>query len=105
MHKLAGESVRILLKSFDHRVLELSATHIRETVESTGAKVAGPVPLPTSKRMFTVIRGPHIDKRSREHFRLYIHKRLMDIYEASPNTVDALTRLVLPAGVDVVVKS
>ena len=101
---MADKNVRILLRSFDHRILDLSANHIRETVERTGARVAGPTPLPTSKRMFPVIKGPHIDKRSREHFQLRTHKRVMDIYDASSNTVDALSRLVLPAGVYVELK-
>ncbi len=96
--------MRIILRSFDHRLLDLSARQIVETAERAGARVAGPVPLPTVKRRFTVIRSPHIDKRSREHFQLRVHKRLLDIHEPSGKTVDALMKINMPAGVDIVVK-
>jgi small subunit ribosomal protein S10 len=93
-----------VLKAFDHRVLDQSATQIVETAERTGANIAGPVPLPTSIRRFCVIRSPHIDKRSREHFELRTHKRLIDVHEPTSKTIDAMTRLNLPAGVDISIK-
>ncbi len=101
---MANEKIRIILRAFDHRVLDLSVKQILETAERTGAQVTGPVPLPTSKRVFTVIRGPHIDKNSREHFELRFHKRLIDILEPSSKIVDALTRLSMPAGVHISIK-
>jgi len=102
---MAGQKIRIVLKAFDHRVLDVSAIQIVETAERTGANISGPVPLPTSIRRFCVIRSPHIDKRSREHFELRTHKRLIDIFEPTPQTVDALMKLDLPAGVDVEIKA
>ncbi len=93
-----------MLKAFDHRVLDQSATQIVETAERTGANIAGPVPLPTSIRRFCVIRSPHVDKRSREHFELRTHKRLIDVHEPTSKTIDAMTRLNLPAGVDISIK-
>ena len=99
-----ANKVRIIIKAFDYRVLDRSAQQILETAERTGTKVSGPVPLPVTRKVFTVIRGPHIDKKSREHFELRIHKRLIDIHSASAKTVDALTRLVLPPGVDIALK-
>jgi small subunit ribosomal protein S10 len=101
---MPGQKIRIILKSFDHRLLDISSQQILETAERTGANVAGPVPLPTAKRMFTVIRSPHIDKDSREHFELRVHKRLIDIVEPSSKTIDSLTRLNVPAGVDIAIK-
>jgi small subunit ribosomal protein S10 len=101
---MPGQKIRIVLKSFDHRVLDVSAQQIMETAERTGAQVAGPVPLPTAKRRFTVVRSPHIDKRSMEYFELRVHKRLIDILEPSPKTIDSLTRLNVPAGVDIAIK-
>ena len=101
---MPGQKIRIVLKSFDHRVLDVSAQQILETAERTGAQVAGPVPLPTAIRRFCVIRSPHIDKNSREHFELRVHKRLIDIVEPSSKTVDSLTRLNVPAGVDIAIK-
>jgi len=92
------------MKAFDHRVLDQSATQIVETAERTGANISGPVPLPTSIRRFCVIRSPHIDKRSREHFELRTHKRLIDVHEPTSKTIDAMTRLNLPAGVDISIK-
>lgn len=92
------------MKAFDHRVLDQSAAQIVETAERTGANIAGPVPLPTSIRRFCVIRSPHIDKRSREHFELRTHKRLIDVHEPTSKTIDAMTRLNLPAGVDISIK-
>jgi len=101
---MPGQKIRIILKAFDHRLLDQSATQIVENAERTGAVVAGPVPLPTSIKRFCVIRSPHIDKDSREHFEIRTHKRLIDILEPTSKTVDALTRLNVPAGVDVSIK-
>jgi small subunit ribosomal protein S10 len=93
-----------VLKAFDHRVLDVSAQQILDAAERTGAQITGPVPLPTAIRRFCVIRGPHIDKDSREHFELRVHKRLIDILEPSSKTIDSLTRLNVPAGVDIAIK-
>ena len=101
---MPGQKIRIVLKAFDHRVLDLSAHQIVEAAERSGASVAGPVPMPTRIRRFCVIRSPHVDKDSREHFELRIHKRLVDILEPSSNTIDSLTRLQMPAGVDISIK-
>ena len=101
---MPGQKVRIVLKAFDHRVLDLSASQIVEAAERTGAAVAGPVPMPTKIKRFCVIRGPHVDKDSREHFEIRTHKRLMDIVDPTDKTVDALMKLELPAGVDVQIK-
>jgi len=101
---MPGQKIRIVLKAFDHRVLDQSASQIVETAERTGANISGPVPLPTSIRRFCVIRSPHIDKRSREHFELRTHKRLIDVHEPTSKTIDAMTRLNLPAGVDISIK-
>ena len=95
------QKIRIRLKAYDHRVLDQSAALIVEAAERTGAAVAGPVPLPTEIKKFCVIRSPHIDKDSREQFEMRIHKRLIDILEPTSRTVDALTRLQLPSGVDI----
>ena len=96
--------VRIKLKSFDHRLLDKSTFEIVDTVKRTGAKVAGPIPLPTNISRTCVLRAPHVYKNSREHFELRIHKRLMDIVEPNSKTIDALTRLQMPAGVDIAIK-
>ena len=101
---MPGQKIRIVLKAFDHRVLDQSATQIVETAERTGADISGPVPLPTSIRRFCVIRSPHIDKRSREHFEFRTHKRLIDVHKPTSKTIDAMTRLNLPAGVDISIK-
>ncbi len=98
------QKVRIILKAFDHKMLDLSTGQIVETAERTGARVAGPVPLPTHIRRFCVIRGPHVDKDSREHFEIRTHKRLIDILEPTSKPIDSLTRLNLPAGVDISIK-
>ena len=98
------QKVRIILKAFDHKMLDQSAGQIVETAERTGARVAGPVPLPTQIRRFCVIRSPHVDKDSREHFEIRTHKRLIDILEPTSKTIDSLTRLNLPAGVDISIK-
>ena len=99
------QKIRIRLKAYDHRVLDQSAHEIVETAERTGARVAGPIPLPTERTIFTVLRSPHVDKKSRDQFEIRTHKRLVDILEPTPQTVDALMRLDLPAGVDVVIKA
>jgi small subunit ribosomal protein S10 len=96
--------IRIRLRAFDHQLLDKSTNDIVETAKRTGARVAGPVPLPTELRRYTVLRGPHVDKKSREQFELKTHKRLIDITDSRSQTVDALTKLDLPAGVDVEIK-
>lgn len=98
------QKIRIKLKAFDHRILDQSADQIVEAAEQTGAKVAGPVPLPTHIKKFCVTRSPHVDKDSREQFEIRTHKRLIDILEPTSKTIDALTRLNLPAGVDIEIK-
>lgn len=100
----ADQTIRIRLKAYDHEVIDQSTKKIVETVTRTQAQVRGPVPLPTEKHRFTVIRSPHKDKDSREHFEMRIHKRLIDILEPTPKTVDSLQRLDLPAGVDIEIK-
>ena len=96
--------VRIKLKSFDHKLLDKSTFDIVDTVKRTGAKVAGPIPLPTNKRIYTVLRSPHVNKKSREQFQLSNYKRLLDIYSSSSKTIDALMTLELPSGVEVEIK-
>ena len=98
------QKIRIVLRAFDHRSLDLAAGQIVETAERTGAMVAGPIPMPTHIRRFCVIRSPHVDKDSREHFEIRTHKRLIDILDPTSKTIDALTRLNLPAGVDISIK-
>ena len=101
---MTQQRIRIILKAFDHRILDLWATQIVEAAERTGAQVAGPVPLPTTIKRFCVIRSPHIYKKSREHFELRTHNRLIDILEPSTKTIDSLTRLNVPAGVHISMK-
>jgi len=101
---MAGQKIRIRLKAYDHEVVDSSARKIVETVKLTGAQVAGPVPLPTEINRFCVIRSPHKYKDSREHFEMRTHKRLIDIINPTPKTVDSLMRLDLPAGVDIEIK-
>ena len=98
------QNIRIRLKADDHRVLDTSAKEILETAKRTGADVRGPIPLPTRIEKFTVLRSPHIDKKTREQFEIRTHKRLMDIIDPTPQTVDALMKLDLAAGVDVEIK-
>ena len=98
------QKVRIVLKSFDHKVLDVSTEQIVATAAQTGARISGPVPMPTKIRRFSVIRGPHVDKDSREHFEIRTHKRLIDILQPTSKTIDSLTRLNLPAGVDISIK-
>ena len=102
---MIGERIRIRLKAYDYRVLDQSTREIVETAQQTGARVAGPIPLPTVRNKFCVLRSPHVDKKSREQFEIRTHKRLIDILEPTPQTVDALMKLDLPAGVDVEIKA
>ena len=99
------ESIRIRLKAYDHRVLDQSTQEIVATAKRSGAQVAGPIPLPTMKNRFTVNRSPHVDKKSREQIEVRTHKRLLDILSPTQDTVDALMKLDLPAGVDVEIKA
>ena len=101
---MAKQRIRIRLKAYDHRLLDQSALQIVETAQRTGADVVGPVPLPTRIEKFTVNRSPHVDKKSREQFEMRTHKRLLDIVDPTPQTVDALMKLDLAAGVDVEIK-
>ncbi|MCH6589559.1 MAG: 30S ribosomal protein S10 [Alphaproteobacteria bacterium] len=101
---MENQNIRIRLKAFDHRVLDQSAREIVSTARRTGAQVRGPIPLPTRIERFTVLRSPHIDKKSREQFEIRTHKRLLDIIDPTPQTVDALMKLDLAAGVDVEIK-
>ena len=99
-----SQNIRIRLKAFDHRILDQSTSEIVNTARRTGAKIRGPIPLPTSLNRFTVLRGPHVDKKSREQFEMRTHKRVLDIIEPTPQTVDALMKLDLASGVDVQIK-
>ena len=101
---MSGQNIRIRLKAFDYRVLDASTAEIVNTAKRTGARVRGPIPLPTGIERFTVNRSPHIDKKSREQFEIRTHKRVLDIVEPTPQTVDALMKLDLAAGVDVEIK-
>ena len=100
-----GERIRIRLKAYDARILDQSAREIVDTARRTGARIAGPIPLPTRRERWTVLRSPHVDKKSREQFEIRTHKRLLDILEPTTQTVDALMKLDLPAGVDVEIKA
>ena len=99
-----NEKIRIRLKAYDYRVLDQSTSEIVETAKRTGARLAGPIPLPTSKNKWTVLRSPHVDKKSREQFEMRIHKRLIELNSTTSKTVDELMKLDLPAGVDVEIK-
>lgn len=101
---MAQNKIRIRLKAYDHNSLDQSAKKIVETARRTGAQVSGPVPLPTKKSIYTVLRSPHVNKDSREQFEMRTHKRLIDILDPTPKTVDSLMRLDLPAGVDIEIK-
>ena len=101
---MQSQNIRIRLKAFDHRVLDASTREIVNTAKRTGAEVRGPIPLPTRIERFTVNRSPHVDKKSREQFEIRTHRRLLDIVEPTPQTVDALMKLDLAAGVDVEIK-
>ena len=102
---MAQQRIRIRLKAYDYRVLDTSTGEIVDTAKRTGAQVAGPIPLPTVKNKYCVLRSPHVDKKSREAFEIRTHKRLIDILEPTQQTVDALMKLDLPAGVDVEIKT
>ena len=102
---MVNEKIRIRLKAYDHRILDQSTSEIVDTATRTGAKVAGPIPLPTVINRWTVNRSPHVDKKSREQFEVRTHKRLLDILQPTPETVEALMKLDLPAGVDVEIKA
>jgi len=104
MAQQAPQKIRIKLMAYDHRLLDLSSAEIVETAKRTGAGVAGPIPLPTKREIFTVLRGPHIDKKSREQFQIKTHKRILDIVSPTAKTIDALKKLDLPAGVYVEIK-
>lgn len=99
-----AQKIRLKLRSFDSKLLDVSMEEIVETVKKTGATIIGPVPLPTKSEIFTVLRSPHVDKKSREQFALKTHKRLLDIIDPTSKTIDALRKLDLPAGVDVEIK-
>ena len=101
---MTNQRIRISLKSFDHRVLDISSTEIVETAKRTGARVSGPIPLPTRIERFTVNRSPHVNKKSMEQFEIRTHKRLLDIIDPTTKTVDELKKLNLPAGVDITIK-
>ncbi len=101
---MESQNIRIRLKAFDHRILDQSIGEIVTTAKRTGARVRGPIPLPTRIQRFTVLRSPHVDKKSREQFEIRTHKRLLDIIDPTPQTVDALMKLDLAAGVDVEIK-
>jgi len=98
------QKIRIKLMAYDHRLLDVSTEEIVETAKRTGAMIAGPVPLPTKREIFTVLRSPHVDKKSREQFQIKTHKRLLEIINPTSKTIDALKKLDLPAGVDVEIK-
>jgi small subunit ribosomal protein S10 len=101
----SAKKIRIKLKAYDHRILDQSSKDIVDVAKRTGAQVSGPVPLPTKRTLFTVLRSPHVDKKSREQFELRVHKRLIEISNATAEMVDALMKLEVPAGVEVEIKS
>ena len=101
---MANQKIRIKLKAYEHNIIDQSALRIVETAKRTGARVSGPIPLPTEREVVTILRSPHKHKDSREQFEMRTHKRLIDILEPTPNTVDSLMRLDLPAGVDIEIK-
>lgn len=101
---MQSQKIRIKLKSYDHNLLDKSAEKIIKTVRSTGALVSGPIPLPTKRTVYTVLRSPHVDKKSRDQFEIRSHKRLIDILNSNNKTIDALMKLDIPAGVDIEIK-
>ena len=101
---MANQSIRISLRAYDHILLDKSTDKIVKTAKSTGAIISGPIPLPTKRSIYTVLRSPHVDKKSREQFQTKIHKRMIDIINSSPKTVESLMKLDLPAGVDIEIK-
>ena len=102
---MSSQKIRIKLKSYDFNLVDKSAEKIVKTVKMTGAVVSGPIPLPTHKKIYTVLRSPHVNKKAREQFQLCTHKRLLDIYTSSSRTIDALSKLDLPSGVEVEIKA
>ena len=102
---MSTQKIRIKLKSYDHNLIDKSSDRIVKTVKQTGAVVSGPIPLPTCKSIYTVNRSPHVDKKSREQFEVRVHKRLIDIHNATNKTIDQLMKLELPAGVDIEIKT
>ena len=101
---MAKESIRIRLKGYDHEIVDQSTRLIVDTAQKTGAKVSGPIPLPTERNLYCVVKGPHVNKDSREQFEMRTHKRLIDIHNPNPRTVDAMMKLDLPAGVEIEIK-
>ena len=101
---MANQSIRISLRAYDHMLLDKSTDKIVKTAKSTGAIISGPIPLPTRRSIYTVLRSPHVDKKSREQFQTKIHKRMVDIINSTPKTVESLMKLDLPAGVDIEIK-
>jgi small subunit ribosomal protein S10 len=104
MAEVVKQRIRIKLKAYDYRIIDKSAKHIIETAERTGAKVVGPIPLPTEKQITTLLRSPHVNKDSREQFEIRTHKRLIDVLDPSSTTIDSLMNIDLPAGVDIEIK-
>ena len=100
-----NQKIRIKLKSYDHNLVDKSAEKIVKTVKSTGAVVSGPIPLPTHKRIYTVLRSPHVNKKSREQFQIKVHKRILDLLNSTTKTVDALMKIDMPAGVDIEIRT
>ncbi len=100
----ARQKIRIKLKAYDHNLIDKSSDKIVKTAKSTGAMISGPIPLPTKRTIYTVLRSPFVDKKSREQFETRVHKRLIDIYHSSSKTIDALMKLEIPAGVDIEIK-
>ena len=101
---MANQSIRFSLRAYDHILLDKSTDKIVKTAKSTGAIISGPIPLPTKRSIYTVLRSPHVDKKSREQFQTKIHKRMVDIINSTPKTVESLMKLDLPAGVDIEIK-
>lgn len=101
---MPAQKIRIRLKAYNHTALDRSAEEIVRTAKRTGALISGPIPLPTKRSLYTVLRSPHVDKKSREQFEMRVHKRLIDIHNSTPQTVDALMKLDLPAGIDIEIK-
>lgn len=101
---MSQQKIRIRLKAYDHKLLDVSAAQIVDTAKRTGARVSGPIPLPTEKSVYTILRSPHVNKDSREQFEMRTHKRLIDILEPTPKTVDSLMHLDLPAGIEIDIK-
>ena len=99
-----NEKIRIKIKGYDHAVVDAAAAKIVDAAKRSGARVSGPIPLPTKRRLYCVLRSPHVDKKSREHFEMRIHKRIIDIYDPTQQTTEELSRMDLPAGVDIEVK-